>query len=430
VAAPTPPNDTPLRWRWPLFWAVAGVVAFVASRLLAGVPGLTERAYGQGIGPLIARPLSLVTGVVPFSVFEAFAAAYLVFALFLFVRAVRAVARRRKRALPALGGGALWVLRDTGVFVFLLYAMWGFNYARPALETRLGWPRWEGAQVDEVVRLAEASVAATNRAYLEIHGTPDAGVPTALPDEPGALEASLDEGWTRAAEKLALPASVSARHGRVKQPWISPVLAKLGLLGVYSPFTGEANVVRGLPAMRVPFSMAHEMAHQRGVAIEAEASFLGFLVCSFSPDPLARYAAASFAQAQLVGALPGRERRRVSAMRLPGVTRDLRDLDEYNRRNQTVAGEVQSAVNDRYLRANRVPGGIQSYGRSARLLIVYAREHPEDLAPGGIFALEGSPRALGVAIDGSAPSAGAAAASPPSAAVSEPRAATTRPPGP
>jgi hypothetical protein len=135
--------------------------------------------------------------------------------------------------------------------------------------------------------------------------------------------------------------------------------------------------------------MAHEQAHQRGIAIEAEASFLGMLVGARSADPLARYSAVSFAQAQLVGALPNRERRRVVAARLPGVVRDLRDLEEYRRRNETVAGNVQSAVNDRYLRANRVPGGIQSYGRSAFLLILYLREHPEELRRDGLLGTGG-----------------------------------------
>ena len=56
-----------------------------------------------------------------------------------------------------------------------------------------------------------------------------------------------------------------------------------------------------------------------------------------------------------IGQRAAAERRRLAAERLPGVVRDLRDLDEYRRRNESVAGTVQSAVNDRYLRANRVP---------------------------------------------------------------------------
>jgi hypothetical protein len=203
------------------------------------------------------------------------------------------------------------------------------------------------------------------------------------------LQNALAMAWSDVTEELGLSESMAARYGPVKQPWISPVLARLGLSGVYSPFTAEANVVRGMPAMRLPAAMAHEQAHQRGIAIESEATFLGILVGARSVDPLARYSALSFAQAQLVGALPNRERRRIAAERLPGVVRDLRDLEEYRRRNESVAGTVQTAVNDRYLRANRVPGGVQSYGRSAFLLILYLRQHPEALTRGGILAADG-----------------------------------------
>jgi hypothetical protein len=147
------------------------------------------------------------------------------------------------------------------------------------------------------------------------------------------------------------------------------------------PFTAEATVEGGLPAVRIPFSMGHEKAHQRGIANEAEASFFGFVATAHAPDPLVRYAAAVFAQGQLMAALPGNARRDVDALRLPGVRRDLVDLEAYLASFRGVASEVSSAVNDRYLRANRVPGGVRSYGQAVRLLILYARQSGGDLFP-------------------------------------------------
>ena len=70
-------------------------------------------------------------------------------------------------------------------------------------------------------------------------------------------------------------------------------------------------------------------------------------------------------------------------MRLPGVQRDLEDLDAYLERHRTRAGAVQSAVNDRYLRANRVPGGIRSYNLSVRLLVLYSQKNGGELLPLG-----------------------------------------------
>jgi hypothetical protein len=178
--------------------------------------------------------------------------------------------------------------------------------------------------------------------------------------------------------------TLGRRYGDVKWPLISPILARLGITGIYSPFTAEANVRKGLPAAFLPQTMAHEKAHQRGVANEAEASFIGFIAAAVAPDPLARYSAAMFAQAQLAGALRSMapdERRRILASRLPGVERDIRDLADYFQQYAGIGNAIGSAVNDRYLRANRVPGGIQSYARSVRLLVAWAGAHGGVLMP-------------------------------------------------
>jgi hypothetical protein len=365
----------------PLLAAAAGTTAFVASRALAAFPDFTESVYANGLGPILARPLSLATGLLPFALVELLLIGYIVWTLALLVFALRSVFARRRSLGDVASGGVRRVLRDGGIIVFLLYLLFGFNYARAPLETRLGWGEWQGVAEEEVVALAEAAVAMANQRYLELHGSEDAREPTRLPENLRSLEDAIDDGWSRGAEALALPERVGAHYGPVKRPLISPLLARMSLYGVYSPFTAEANVVRGVPAVRTPHSMCHEKAHQRGIAVEAEASFVGFIACGLSSDPLARYSAASFAQGQLVGALPARERLRVAAQRLPGVQRDLVDLDAYLARNRTRASAVQNAVNDRYLRANRVPGGVRSYALSVRLLILYAQRNDGALLP-------------------------------------------------
>jgi hypothetical protein len=79
---------------------------------------------------------------------------------------------------------------------------------------------------------------------------------------------------------------------------------------------------------------------------------------------------------------PG-QRRRIAAERLPGVRRDLSDLSEFyaRYRGPRVARRVGSAVNDHYLRANGVSGGVQNYQYSARLLVTFARENGGHIMP-------------------------------------------------
>ena len=67
----------------------------------------------------------------------------------------------------------------------------------------------------------------------------------------------------------------------------SAALSYLGISGIYSPFTGEANVNALTPASNLPYTICHEMSHRLGVAPEQEANFMAFLACAGSDD--ARY---------------------------------------------------------------------------------------------------------------------------------------------
>ena len=57
----------------------------------------------------------------------------------------------------------------------------------------------------------------------------------------------------------------------------SNLLCYTGITGIYSPFTGEANINVQSPDYYIPFTTLHEMAHQRGYASENEANFLAYI---------------------------------------------------------------------------------------------------------------------------------------------------------
>ena len=371
-------------WRWPLLAALGGAGAYGVSAALSQRPELAERWYGSGMGPALSRPLSLLTGLVPFSVGDVVLGAYATWLVVVTVLTLRSLVRRRRSLRNAAGGGLRRVMRDGGLAVLLLYVLWGWHYATPGFEAGAGWPEWEEATTAELIALAEAATAAANRAYVDLHGSADTGRPTAFSDGGADVAEALSEGWVQAAGHLGLPRRFGARYGRVKRPYASVILVRLGVQGTYFPFTAEANVVRGLPAAGALSSMGHEQAHQRGITSEAEASFLGFVATALAPARLGRYNAAVWAHGQLGNALVRADRRawaRISATRLPGVTRDLRDLAAFLSRPSLIGRRVGALVNDRYLRANRVPGGRQNYALSARLLIEYARQHEGTLFP-------------------------------------------------
>ena len=181
---------------------------------------------------------------------------------------------------------------------------------------------------------------------------------------------------------------VSDLYGRTKRLLLTPIIARLGVAGFYFPWTAEANVLWDSPAVRRPQSMAHEKAHQRGTGPESEASFLGFVAGAQAPHAHARYAAYVFAQDQLLDMLARADRdtfKRVSTQQYPGVQRDLLDNAIYWRQFRGVGTAMGRRVNDRFLRTNRVKGGLSNYGRSVRLLLTFAKQNGGTLVPGAPF---------------------------------------------
>jgi hypothetical protein len=371
-----------------------GPLAYLVSAALSRVPGFTEATYGTRVGPALSWALSRASGVFPFSIAELLVAVFLMRQLHGLATGLYACVRGRRSVRNAAAAGALRLGQDLGVVVAAFYLLWGFQYARPPLESRLGWSQ-EGAEeidvpaaaveahtdasvgggVEPLAALAEEMTAAANEAYLDLHGSGDAGAPTTLRDA-DSLDVSIEEGWRRASELLALKGPSAARHGASKRLVASSVLDRLGISGFYFPLTGEANVNRGVPAVAYPQTVAHEKSHQRGIAPEDEANFLGFLAASLAPDPNARYSACVFAQRQLLFALFSLDAERAQKIvetRLPGVQRDIDDLRAYWDRHRGRAREISQKVNDAYLKTNRVEGGVASYGRSVELLVAYAQ---------------------------------------------------------
>jgi hypothetical protein len=378
------PADRPLRRGRALFFLAAGAGAFAFAHILASSDHAAGGTLFGAIGSALSRPLSIASGLLPIALGEFLLVVYVVWIGVAAARALRLALVRRRRWRNVLAGGGCRVARDGGIVLIAFYLLWGLNYARPVLADGAPWPQWSDVPPAERVALAERTLEAANRAYVDLHGTTDAGRPTALPAGARTFEAAVDTGWANAARMLALPEATARGYGRVKWPWISPLIARFGITGVYFPFTAEANVVRGLPAVVAGQTMAHEKAHQRGVASEAEASFLGFVAGSLAPHPLSRYAAAVFAHGQMMSALRVAARddwRRIAASRHPGVQRDLEDVSAYFLRYRGVARAVGGAVNDRYLRANGVRDGSGSYASSALILVAFARRHGGDPMP-------------------------------------------------
>jgi hypothetical protein len=356
-------------------WLLAGTICYTVSLLLNLLPGVTEATYGTKLGPALSRWLSLLTGLVPFALSELFVLAVITRQAIGGAIAVIDIKTGRRAWENAAKAGVLRIGQDVGILITLFYVLWGFNYSRAPLHERLDWPRPTDLTTAELVSLSTQLVSEANNAYLELHGVADLGAATQRTTSPRVLQHALASGWEKARQELGLP-EIGGEYGRAKTPLLTAWYEWTGTAGFYFPFTAEANLRAGIPAVDHPKMLSHELAHQRGVARESEANFWGYVTAANSPEPLARYSAFVFAQRQLLAILLRQDRQTAAAIareRLPGVQRDIDDSRRYWASFRGRGTELGRSVNNAYLRTNRVEGGVQDYSMVSMLLVAYAR---------------------------------------------------------
>jgi hypothetical protein len=361
----------------------AGLAVAGLSLVLARFPGAVERIYGEALGPGIARTLSLLTGWSPVSLSLVGLIGLISWAGW---RALSGIGRIRSGEIGtvlALQKGASWTAGVIGLLLLAFYLLWGLNYARAPLEERLGLVSEAAPDPEELAAFAEYVVERTNRAYETLHeGSTDIGVPTAAALDGRQLSRELAVGWRRVGEALGMGAFAGRSYGPVKLRGTTWLLDGLDLLGVYSPFTGEAHVTASPPAVVIPASIGHEQAHQRAIPRENEATFAGALAAIHSDSHLVRYSGWARILRSVMRDLARADRSRREALmeRLdPGVRRDWADYARWYQENRSVAGPVASAVNDTYLRTHAVPGGIRSYSRDTALFLEWWKRHDRRL---------------------------------------------------
>ena len=149
----------------------------------------------------------------------------------------------------------------------------------------------------------------------------------------------------------------------------------LGFTGIYCPFTGEANVNIVSPAPFLPATIAHEMAHQRLIASEQEANFIGITASVTSDDVVYQYSGYLLGLTQLSNALypvdPDGWQRIVEKYFTTELATDWNENWAYWNNLESPVEEVAEAAYDSFLKGNGQELGMQSYGACVDLLVAY-----------------------------------------------------------
>ncbi len=178
---------------------------------------------------------------------------------------------------------------------------------------------------------------------------------------------------------------LTARSRAPKKMYLFSRLSSwMGFTGVYFPYSGESNINIDAPGCLIPFTVCHELAHQKGVYAEQEANFVGIRAAIASGDPVYVYSGLLSGAIHLSNALYSADPElwwEIAPLMSDEMRTDWTDNSAYWDAFEGKVEEVSSKVYDTYLKAQGQELGIRSYGACVDLLVEYyadmAREYED-----------------------------------------------------
>lgn len=346
------------------------LVGFVLSFIAPWISHLIETGYSQAAYLWMIKPLSLFTGLFPFSVAE-----FMLIGLFLVIlyKAAQSVKNLIDRP-RALRGTCKKIFVNSVVVLATLYLgfnmLYGLNYSRLPFAELAALPL-EPTSVGELTELA-VHLAERGNTIRELVAEDERGVMTL----PGGIREMFDRAELGYENAAMIYPKLGGGYGRPKGIIFSRLMSYSGITGVYFPFTAEANVNIDLPHFWLPATTTHEMAHQRGFAREEEANYIAYLTGTLHPDVDFQYSGVMLALIHTMNALHPYDPEAYNEVRSKyseGMDRDMRDLREYWAQFEGPVKKTSTRLNHTYLKANRQQDGVHSYGRMVDLLLAEYR---------------------------------------------------------
>lgn len=337
-------------------WTGAALVG--AALALAVLPlsrPAVEAGYSRGVYPFVRQVVTAATSRTPLVLFDWLllggAAGVLGWCAWRLARP-----GRRGRLRAAGGVAARLAVVAAGVYLVFL-CTWGLNYRREPLTAKLGY-RADAVTAPALAALAAAGVAQLDRLFEAVE-------PRAWP-QLEELPAALGPAFDRVQRELGVFRPAAAVVPR--RSLLTPYFRRAGIDGMFDPFSLQVLVNDTVLPFERPFVTAHEWAHAAGFAHEAEANFVAWLTC-LEGDERMQYSGWLYLVGRLLGVVDESSRAALSARLGPGPRADYAAVRARTRRAAPVVRQTARGLNDAWLRANRVDGGVRSYGEVLQLAV-------------------------------------------------------------
>lgn len=350
-------------WRGYITAAIFGAITWALMQLGAKFTTLVDMIY-----PYVTRTLQTMlaewTAAADFCLWQVILAALVVIA----VASIVMMIIWKWNPIQWFG----WILTGVSVIFMLHTLVYGLNYYAGSIAEDI---RMEEIEYD-VDGLTDAAIYYRDKANeLAAQMERDGNGDPVFSDFDTLAEQAAD-GFHALVYGRSYPVFAGSTLPVKELGW-ADLYSSMGITGVTMGLTGEAAVNPQTPAMGLPFTMCHEMAHRMCIATEGDANFAAFLACQANESLEFQYSGYFMAYRYCYNALTGANTvatsaaaARVAADVCQELKHDLNSFDQFfdGKRSDT-ATMVADSANNAYLKASGDEAGISSYGAVCDLLV-------------------------------------------------------------
>lgn len=346
---------------FPILAAVAGILHFICNLSTSFADFIIEKVCF-----VVRFLLAKATGWLPFSVGEMTLILLPLWVILLIALTVRLAVKFDTKLYCRTIAGLLSV-------ICMLYSLFVLTlapgYKSSTLDTKLQLERVP-VSADELLSTAEILRDEAHKLLDSV--TFRYGDFSVMPYSLDEMNDKLNDAYEKAGEKYDF---LHHFRSNIKYVVLSEPMSYTHITGVYSYYTGEANLNINFPDYSLPYTAAHELAHQRGIARENEANFVAFLVCLESDDPYIQYSGyvnlMEYVMNSLYSASPDYYNTFYSTLDRRIIYEFYASSAFFEKYRENVVADVSSAVNNNYLQSQGQVEGSRSYGLVVDLAVAY-----------------------------------------------------------
>ena len=297
-------------------------------------------------------------GWIPISFYELFLIVAILGAIALVVFVVIFLCKKKWKRLLST---AIIVAIAVMTFLNVYTATASFSYGREGLPTEV-YSQYNGNDLtfEQAVELATNFVERANAAYSQTEHDADGNI--VYPYTFKEISDLLAEEYKRIKSNYFSPYTP---HG--KRIINKTIMSEMHITGVFFAPFGEANVNGNETNLYLPHTLAHELAHGKGVMREFEADLVAYYVLLTCDNPYLNYGAVvkcMYSAISIVSLYPNSSEvtTKLYGMIDSGISKERSNYSKFYGQF-TLLDDIGEFFNDLYLKLNRQEEGTGSYNK-------------------------------------------------------------------